>query len=133
MSREREQDAREYVRERHGETGRVLGAEKTEAGARATQSAPNRHDFARLRAASWRFCFVCGCGGQRPTGADDGASNTLHVPAGLVVDRGNSPAEASASGGLWPWEARAHDRALPRLGVDLEPTVDRCHAVCEAA
>jgi len=41
--------------------------------------------------------------------------------------------EVSASGGLWAWEAGAHDRALPRFGVDLKPAVDRCHAVGETA
>ena len=49
----------------------------------------------------------------------------------LLVRRGNSRAEASDWGMLRAWEDGAHDRAVRRFGVDLEPAVERDQAGCE--
>jgi hypothetical protein len=55
------------------------------------------------------------------------------VGDGIAHGGGNGHAEAFASGGLWTWGAGAHDFAVARIGIDLEPSVDRCYAFGEAA
>jgi hypothetical protein len=50
----------------------------------------------------------------------------------LNLRPGRRPTTRNPSPGC-AWDARTHGRTLPRFGVDLEPPIDRFHAVGEAA